>query len=185
VFGIDRGEGEAIVQDFVDQFGITFPILWDPVESYVVYTDYLIQGCATPFPRDFIIDQDGVVAYLSCEYDPAAMSGVIDSLLALADVEVPASPASDLTVGACRPNPIERAGTIPFSLRAPTHARLTVLDAAGRKVRILLDRTLAAGSHRAAWDGRDASGRLVAPGVYYYELSGGGRRGAGRVVVRR
>lgn len=51
-------------------------------------------------------------------------------------------------------------------------ARLLLRDAAGRRV---LDRALAPGEHRVAWDGRDARGRPAAAGVYFARLTEGRR----------
>jgi len=48
--------------------------------------------------------------------------------------------------------------------------RLTVHDAAGRRVSTLLDTDLAAGRHAVAWSGRDDRGRIVATGTYLYSL---------------
>lgn len=46
--------------------------------------------------------------------------------------------------------------------------RVTVFDAGGRRLRRLHEGHLATG--RIGWDGRDADGREVAPGVYFVEL---------------
>ena len=37
---------------------------------------------ANPFPIDIIVDRDGTIAYIAREYDPDAMTAVIDRLLA-------------------------------------------------------------------------------------------------------
>ena len=47
---------------------------------------------------------------------------------------------------------------------------LNVYDLLGRRVRTLVDRVLPAGEQRVLWDGRDASGQAVAPGVYFARL---------------
>jgi flagellar hook assembly protein FlgD len=48
-----------------------------------------------------------------------------------------------------------------------------VYDARGAWVRTLVDETRAAGDHVVQWDGRDAHGRTVASGVYFYRLTAG------------
>ena len=40
----------------------------------------------------------------------------------------------------------------------------------GRAVNTLLDATAPSGTHTTTWDGRDASGRNVASGIYFYRL---------------
>jgi peroxiredoxin len=55
VLGINFDEPEALVQSFVDDFGITFPILLDPGgqigDLYRVYA----------FPTTIIVDEAGVI----------------------------------------------------------------------------------------------------------------------------
>lgn len=69
------------------------------------------------------------------------------------------------------PNPFNPLTKIAFELPAPARARLEVLDVAGRRVAVLLDEQLAGGRHVVEWNGRDARGRGVASGTYYYRLS--------------
>lgn len=82
------------------------------------------------------------------------------------------------------PNPAPRGATaIAFALPVAGHATLAVYDVAGRRIVRLVDGELAAGEHRAAWDGRDEAGRSVPAGVYFYDLTQGGTRTAKRMVV--
>ena len=57
---------------------------------------------------------------------------------------------------------------------------LAVYTVDGRRVTTLVRETLAAGNHVATWDGRDAGGRRVASGAYFYRL-----RAGDDVLVRR
>jgi len=80
------------------------------------------------------------------------------------------------------PNPFASATVLRFSLARDAFARLSVVDVAGRRVRLLTEGRRAAGEHRIAWDGLDQVGRPVASGVYYSVLDVQGRRQTGRVV---
>ena len=51
--------------------------------------------------------------------------------------------------------------------------------------RTLLDETLAAGPHEAAWDGRDESGRRAPAGLYWVRLEAGPEAAVRRVVRLR
>ena len=77
-----------------------------------------------------------------------------------------------------RPNPFgPRTGTsLEFRLGAPGQVRLRVYDTRGQLIRVLVEGTLPAATHRVSWDGRDRNGRVVASGVYFYCLEAGGRR---------
>lgn len=90
---------------------------------------------------------------------------------AVTAVEEPALPAGLLVQA--HPNPFNPWTTVHFEVPAAGRVRLEVLDARGRLVRVLLDTDLPAGSHEAAWDGRDTAGRALASGAYFVRLEAG------------
>ena len=83
------------------------------------------------------------------------------------------------------PNPFNPVTTIGFSLGGRGHVSLAVYDVAGRLVKVLADRVMDAGPHEAAWDGRDARGKAVASGVYFYRLETGVYRDTRKMVLLR
>ena len=97
-----------------------------------------------------------------------------------------------LALATSGPNPLRALGT-PLRLRislgtdaAPAGYRLRVFDAGGRVVRDLGAGSLAPGSaFDVTWRGDDASGRPLAPGLYFIALDGAGRLGTARVIVLR
>lgn len=82
------------------------------------------------------------------------------------------------------PNPARGAVTLRFALPAAAAARLVIHDVQGRRVREVLRRELPAGTHEAAWDGRDAGGAPAAAGVYFVRLQVAGPEGE-RLLTRR
>jgi hypothetical protein len=64
------------------------------------------------------------------------------------------------------PNPFAISTTIGFDVPEQAHVRLSVYDALGRQVTVLVDDTIDAGRHSASFDGRD-----LASGVYVVRLS--------------
>lgn len=77
-----------------------------------------------------------------------------------------------------RPNPFNPTTTIPFELPSspsePHLVTITVYNVAGERVKVLLDRILAAGTKsQVVWDGTDLRGNPVASGVYYYRFTAG------------
>jgi hypothetical protein len=90
----------------------------------------------------------------------------------------PALQGPRVTFAGGLPNPFAAGATtsLRFALREAADVRLEVFDAGGRRVAVLLDRKLPAGPGVAAWDGTDARGRQVGPGVYFYRLSALGMR---------
>lgn len=77
--GLGGGDTTSIVQQFVAQTGVTFPIGWD---SGATYSRFRTGAGVSPFPLDVVVGRDGRVAYLSREYDAAAMRTVVERELA-------------------------------------------------------------------------------------------------------
>ncbi len=93
---------------------------------------------------------------------------VDDSLPALGVGDGPQAPltmAFDVT-----PNPGAGETTLRFALSREGRVDLRIVDLLGRTRRVLQSGALAAGSYTRTWDGRDASGERLAPGVYFVRL---------------
>ncbi len=77
------------------------------------------------------------------------------------------------------PNPFSRNGgtetAIHFALPEPAEVTLVLFDVNGRMVRSLINAALNAGAHRMRWDGRDANGRALHSGVYFYRMRAFGK----------
>jgi thiol-disulfide isomerase/thioredoxin len=78
ILGVDWGEGRDAVTDFVERYGVTYPILLDPtLETYYRWagTDGL--------PRHYFIGAEGtVLREIIGPLDPARMVAILDELLA-------------------------------------------------------------------------------------------------------
>lgn len=91
----------------------------------------------------------------------------------IAGIDTPHAPdASYLTQN--YPNPFNPTTRIAFGLKESASVALGIYDAAGRLVRVLVAGSRPAGTYAEFWDGRDANGRAVASGVYFYRLVAGG-----------
>lgn len=83
------------------------------------------------------------------------------------------------------PNPLRAATTVSFALPQAGAATARVYDAAGRRVRTIVDSPrLGAGEHSFAWDGRADGGARVGAGVYFVRLVAGNLATTTRAVVR-
>jgi hypothetical protein len=98
----------------------------------------------------------------------------------VAGVDAPHTPA--LAFAPPAPNPAR--GPVRFALRVPEAGTLsvTILDAAGRRVRDL-SRTVSPGPVELAWDLRDEAARRVRPGLYFASARLGPERTARTVLV--
>ena len=68
------------------------------------------------------------------------------------------------------PNPFNPKTKIRFNLPESGNVKLTIFNALGQEVNVLVDKYLSAGSHEADWDGSSFSGDFSASGIYYYKL---------------
>lgn len=80
--GLGGGDSTAIVNQFLEQTGATFPVGWE-LGGASSYSQFRVSGgnSISPFPLDVVIDRDGVVRYVNREYEPAAMQAAIDAAL--------------------------------------------------------------------------------------------------------
>jgi hypothetical protein len=69
-----------------------------------------------------------------------------------------------------KPNPFGAGTSISYDLPIATVVKLAVFDAAGRKVRTLVNGKLAAGRYAVTWNGRDNAGKRIANGVYFVRM---------------
>ncbi|HKI84198.1 MAG TPA: FlgD immunoglobulin-like domain containing protein, partial [Candidatus Krumholzibacteria bacterium] len=98
-------------------------------------------------------------------------SGVAELTLALAP-----TPVARFLLAQNYPNPFNPRTTISFSQSREERTSLKIYDSSGRLVASLRDELMPAGEHSVVWDGKDASGRQVSAGTYFYVLRSGSRQ---------
>lgn len=98
--------------------------------------------------------------------------------------DVPGGARRELSL-AVSPNPTPGACTIRLTTPAGGRTSARVVDAAGRRVRLLSDAWRPAGTHLLAWDGRDEAGALVRPGAYFAQVQVAGVSQVTRVSIVR
>jgi hypothetical protein len=186
VLGVDLWNGTlSQVNGFKGVTGATFPLLLNGATAsggnlsqlYGTYDNYLV------------INKQGIVRYhaqlrwpAGNRYHLGEIRAAVDSLLApvvSADGAAPAGFALDAV-----PNPSRGAVRLSFAnpTGAPLAARVEVFDLIGRRVARLWEGPAPAGVTTLSWDGRDGSGRALAPGVYLVDAIVGPQRIRRRVV---
>jgi hypothetical protein len=68
------------------------------------------------------------------------------------------------------PNPFNPSTRISFSLPQTGAVTLKVFNLLGQELTTLVNGPMTAGTHETLWDGRDAAGRALASGVYFYRI---------------
>jgi hypothetical protein len=89
------------------------------------------------------------------------------------------------SLAACLPNPFHGRTQISYALPAASNVSLGVYDATGRPVRTLASGHQTAGHYSVSWDARDAAGKQVPCGVYFYRLDTPGFVSMKQAVVTR
>jgi hypothetical protein len=95
-------------------------------------------------------------------------TGVID---AVDDDASAGQLVTDFTLYQNYPNPFNATTNIYYTLSKPAQVNLSLHNASGQLVRILVDGYQSAGSHLQKWDGLTASGASAASGIYFYKIT--------------
>ena len=85
-------------------------------------------------------------------------------------------------LGQNSPNPFGSSTMIQFELPQAARVRLAIHDGAGRLVRVIENGDLLPGRYSRLWDGRDADGRAVPSGLYFYSAESSGQRAVRRAI---
>jgi hypothetical protein len=120
-------------------------------------------------PFDMTCSITGVIHYTNSSFRVAPRN-TADILRHGLNTGVPSGPTK--LSFSVYPNPARRAN-IAFTLPLETQVDLGVFDVTGRRVATLVNGRLPAGEFSRAWSGRDASGKSVGAGVYFYRLRAG------------
>ena len=169
------------INQFVEENGITYPILQDEQSSGgsgpagfggETYDDYYIPNQGSPYPRDFIVDQNGILAYANNEIDTEYMIYIIEDLLAgesLQMDELKIIP-DQKTIYPAYPNPFNPVTTIRFDIPegAANLLSLRIFDINGGLVETLMDGQREPGIYTVQWDGS-----YQPSGVYFVRLESG------------
>ena len=86
VLGIINTSNQSMVNTFVEENSISFPILYDPgssggVQGGDIYDLYYLPNNGSPYPRDFIVDQEGILQYANNEIDTELMLYILNELV--------------------------------------------------------------------------------------------------------
>ncbi len=80
---------------------------------------------------------------------------------------------AEFALGQNYPNPFNPTTTIEYQVPARANVEIAIYNVLGQKVATVVNDVHEAGSHRATWNGREASGKIAASGVYFYSLKSG------------
>jgi photosystem II stability/assembly factor-like uncharacterized protein len=112
-------------------------------------------------------------------------AGILREVLSPTDVGHAGAAPVAFHVAAPYPNPFHDRSTLSFALPEAGSVRVDVFDVSGRIVRTLADGAMPRGTHALVWDGRNAAGRVVGTGVYFYRVATASETVTSRAVLAR
>jgi hypothetical protein len=139
---------------------------------FVRYEDDLCAGFGiAPYAQGPITSNPIIVQRLKFIWGPSVTDG---------GTRNPAAMALALS-----PNPVRKNSRISYDLPKSGNVRLSVCDATGRTVRMLVNETKGPGRYSTGWDGRNGSGMLLPAGIYFSRLEAGTERLTRKLVIAR
>jgi hypothetical protein len=161
------------LSEFIDVFGWRSVGLIDPLSS--VYSSWRVPQPLAPYPQDYILDQQGRVAYWSDQYDAQEVIATIERLLATGVEEALVGPGKRRLPGLdVFPNPsTSRVMLLPSGLAEA--GVVEVCDRTGRVVGLVP----VSADLPVAWDPD------LAAGAYFFRLRGPGCKAVTPVVFLR
>jgi hypothetical protein len=150
----------------------------DGIEGWRVYrtaegkdTPVLLTATALPGNSREYRD-DGIADAGRYFYDLVVL---IDGKEQVAGTTAVTTVAPGFVLGQNTPNPFTTTTTIEYAIPERASVSLSIYDAAGRRVRALVDaiQDPRTGGYSVSWDGKNDRGEAVASGVYVYRLKAG------------
>lgn len=83
------------------------------------------------------------------------------------------------------PNPFNPETQIKYGIPQSSPVKIQIFDLSGRLVQTLVNSNQNAGYHRAVWNGRSSSGKLVSSGIYFCRLDANGFRHQIKLVLQK
>jgi len=83
------------------------------------------------------------------------------------------------------PNPFNPETTISFGMHKAGRVEVVVYNILGQKVKTLLSENRDAGNHQVVWNGKDASNKNVASGVYFYKMTTGNYTKTSKMILMK
>lgn len=121
-------------------------------------------------------------------YGKADLLGALGTFTAVSEPSAPEQMPSSFALLSSFPNPFTHSNgaqtAIVYHLPQTAQVEIAIFDVMGRKVRTLLAGEVVAGKHALRWDGRNAQGRNVSAGIYFYKMQTGKFVQAQKLIVR-
>ena len=158
--------GDTVHWTVVDEFGFHTVTSGNPCTSNGTFNSGAMGDAGT---FQFTFAANGSFNYFCTFHCAGGMTG---NILVEEPPTAVETPLAGATLGQNFPNPFNPSTTIEYSLSAQARAVVAVYTTDGALVTRLDGGMNGPGKHQVKWDGRDASGKPVTSGIYFYRLEG-------------
>ncbi len=83
------------------------------------------------------------------------------------------------------PNPFNPETRISYQIPSSGFVSLAIYDQLGKEIATLVSQNQAAGQHYVNWNGKDASGKIVPSGTYFYSLKSGNSTQSKKMILMK
>lgn len=180
MIAINTAEQIPTVEQIVDELNLTMPV---GLGTWANYHQFGRDELGfTPFPLDFIIDQEGIIRYKQTAYDPQLMQDVINNLLELDVEEHPDRSMKEIPaqyeIFPVFPNPFNSNAIISIGLPEVGDLNVSAFNILGKQVSVLANGQYNVGYHNLVFDGSGLSS-----GIYFIRANVPGKMNEIRKVV--
>ena len=81
------------------------------------------------------------------------------------------------------PNPFNMSTVISYSILRRSDVTISIINLLGQKVKTIETKNRPAGKYDYIWDGTDQSGKVVASGIYFYQINDGNYTESKKMVL--
>ena len=164
------GQLNAGVDTFVTLYFTTGPT-WDPAIYNPIDTFRAQSGAGLSFT-------DVIANDITPHYDPPGNLDVRNE-----NRGHPTGKPTAFHLSQNYPNPFNAETVIVFALPRSSDVKIGIFNILGQKVRDLVDERVSAGYKKVVWNGKNNEGKVVASGVYLYQLKAGTFTEAKRMIL--
>ena len=187
VVGIINTSNHNQLNNFIEENSLSFPILFDPgssggVQGGDTYNDYYMPNDGSPYPRDFIVDKEGILRYANNEIDTEWMHYVLNELISL-KIKSDYKLSTNYMIYPNYPNPFNPFTTLRYYLPENEVVNITIYDSMGKIVITLVNNLQDAGNNIIRWNSRNNKNQIVSAGLYFYTIQIGNFRETRKMVL--
>lgn len=163
--GGQRGETKEWCEKMWSNYFLRGSVVFE-ASGQIAAAHYKQPNTGLPFGRGFIIDRDGKISLPYFGHDPQMVINKIYELLGKTGVgEKIKSEGMQFRLCQNAPNPFNPQTTIEYTIPKASRVKLTVMNALGQQVAVLVDEAKPAGTYRAIFSSKESSS-----GIYFYRL---------------